>query len=153
MAFALAGIMNRGNRKSPGDRCPIDRTMQVVGTRSAILLMREALFGTSRFDDFVVRTGLTDAVVAARLRDLVQAGLLSKEPYREPGQRTRHAYALTDSGRDLMPAVLALGQWGAKHARGAVGRTFRHVECGEPVRTVVECTAHHRPAVEQIEVS
>ena len=153
MAFTLAGAMTRRARRSPGDRCPIDRTMQVVGTRSAILLMREALFGTFRYDDFVVRTGLTEAVVASRLRDLVDAGLLVREAYREPGQRTRHGYTLTDSGRDLMPAVLALGQWGVRHAAGTVGRTFHHDGCGEAVRIVVECAAHHRVGVEDTVVS
>lgn len=127
--------------------------MQIVGTRSAILLMREALFDTFRFDDFVTRTGLTEAVVAARLRELVQAGLLVREPYQEQGQRTRHGYTLTDSGRDLMPAVLALGQWGARHAPGTKGRTFRHRDCGETVRIVVECDARHRVGVEDTVVS
>jgi DNA-binding HxlR family transcriptional regulator len=153
MAFSLAGAMARRGRRSPGDRCPIDRTMQVVGTRSAVLLMREAFFDTTRFDDFVARTGLTEAVVAARLRDLVDAGLLEREPYREPGQRTRHAYVLSDSGRDLMPAVFALGQWGARHLPGTRGRRLEHRDCGETVRVVVECEAHHATAVEDIVVS
>ena len=152
MAFALTGVMRRRARTSLGDRCPIDRTMQVVGTRSAILLMREALFGTFKFDDFVGRTGLTDAVVASRLRALVAAELLVREPYQEPGQRTRHGYTLTDSGRDLMPAVLSLGQWGVKHAPGTVARQFQHADCGEPVRVVVECAAHHHLDVEEITV-
>ena len=153
MAFTVAGVMAKARRTSPGDSCPIDRTMQVVGTRSAILLMREALFGTFRFDDFVTRTGLTEAVVASRLRELVDEGLLVKEPYREPGQRTRSGYTLTDSGRDLMPAVVALGQWGARHVRGTKPRTLKHEDCGEPVRIIAECAAHHRVGVEDTVVS
>jgi DNA-binding HxlR family transcriptional regulator len=153
MSFALAGVMSRRGRRSPGDRCPIDRTMQLVGTRSAVLLMREALFGTSRFDDFVARTDLTEAVVAARLRDLVTAGLLVREPYREPGQRTRQAYALTDSGRDLAPVLMALGQWGSKHVPGTRRRRLEHEDCGQQVRVVLECDEHHRVGVEDVVVS
>jgi hypothetical protein len=53
--------------------------------------------------------------VSARLRELVDAGILEKHPYREPGSRTRFEYHLTDRGHDLMPVVLALWQWGDKH--------------------------------------
>src|SRR3978361_168574 len=93
---------------SADDRCSIHRAMQVVGTRSAMLLMREAFYGTRRFDDFAARVGITEAIAAKRLRELVEAGLLERSPYREPGQRTRHEYRLTDMGRDLVPATLAL---------------------------------------------
>ena len=153
MAFALAGVMARPGRRSLGDHCPIDRTMQLLGSRSAVLLMRESYFGTTRFDEFVARTALTEAVVAGRLRDLVDAGLLAKEPYREPGQRTRQAYVLTDRGRDLMPAVIALGQWGAKHLPGTRGRSLEHRDCGQRVRVVVECADHHPVGVEDVVVS
>ncbi|TWE11802.1 HxlR family transcriptional regulator [Rudaeicoccus suwonensis] len=145
--------MARQSRRSPGDRCPIDRAMQAIGTRSAILLMREALYDTFRFDDFVVRTGLTEAVVASRLRHLVDAGLLERQSYRDPGQRTRHGYVLTESGRDLMPAVLALGQWGAKYADGTRARTFEHAGCGGAVHVVVECAEHHQVGVDEVIVS
>src|SRR5438270_14017984 len=94
------------------DRCSVHRAMQVVGTRSALLLMREAYYGTRRFDDFAARVGITDAVASSRLRELVDAGLLERRPYREPGSRTRSEYVLTDMGLDLAPVALALMQWG-----------------------------------------
>jgi DNA-binding HxlR family transcriptional regulator len=97
------------------DDCSIGKAMDVIGTRSAILLIREAYYGTTRFDDFVERVGITDAVAAARLKQLVGAGILDKQPYREPGKRTRYEYVLTPMGRDLLPAVLALMQWGDKY--------------------------------------
>ncbi len=153
MAFALAGAMARRGRRSPGDRCPIDRTMQLVGSRAAVLLLREASFDTSRFDDFVARTGLTEAVVAARLKELVAAGVLEREPYRDPGQRTRQAYRLTPSGRELVPAVVALGQWGAAHLPDTNRRTLEHHDCGARVRVVLECDEHHRVDVEEVVVS
>src|SRR5271166_2042176 len=92
--------------------CPIARAMEVVGTRSAFLLLREAFYGTTRFDDFAERVGISEPVAAARLRELVDDGLLAREPYREPGQRTRLAYRLTDKGAELLPVLLALMQWG-----------------------------------------
>lgn len=97
------------------DTCSISLAMDVIGARSTMLVVREALYGTTRFDDFVRRTQSTDAIVAARLRRLTELGVLVKEPYREPGRRTRHEYRLTERGRDLAPVVLALMQWGTRH--------------------------------------
>lgn len=137
------------------DRCPIGKALQVVGTRSAMLIMREAYYGTTRFDDFAVRVGITEAVAAARLRELTDAGLLERRPYREPGQRTRSEYRLTDKGRDLMPVVLGLFAWGAKHispgARAPVA--LSHADCGAEVQVVVRCTKGHAVPLEELVVS
>ncbi|MGE4427274.1 MAG: winged helix-turn-helix transcriptional regulator [Solirubrobacteraceae bacterium] len=143
MPVQLEGRLARSDRPAPGDRCPIDRAVRIVGTRSAMLLLREALYGTARFDDFVARTGLTPAVTAARLRELVDAGLLGREPYREPGQRTRQAYVLTASGHDILPAVVALATWGAKHVPRAGTPTFAHAGCGAPVGVGLRCADGH----------
>ena len=67
--------------------CPIEKTMALLGTKSAMLIMREAYYGTTRFDDFCTRVGITKAAASARLNELVDAGLLTRRPYREPGQR------------------------------------------------------------------
>jgi DNA-binding HxlR family transcriptional regulator len=143
MSVHLQGTLEH-RTASPGDRCPIDRAMQAVGTRSAILLLREASYGTRRFDDFVTLSGLTPAVTAQRLRELVEVGLLAKEPYREPGQRTRYGYALTESGRDILPAVFALGQWAAAHVPHRGTPHLSHSGCGQPVEVRFECLAGHR---------
>src|SRR6516225_4378961 len=94
------------------DRCTIAKTLEVLSTRSALLIMREAFYGTTRFDDFAERAQISEPVAAARLRELVDEGLLEREDYREPGQRTRQRYKLTDKGTDLFPALAALMQWG-----------------------------------------
>jgi DNA-binding HxlR family transcriptional regulator len=109
--------------------------MDVIGTRSSMLILREALYGTTRFDDFARRTRVTDAIVAARLKELTELGLFTKQPYREPGKRTRDEYHLTDRGRDLLPAVFALMQWGNKYLQAEEGGPLRLVErgTGEPV--------------------
>jgi DNA-binding HxlR family transcriptional regulator len=96
-------------------RCSLALAMDVIGTKSAFLLLREAIYGTKRFDDFVRRVGITEAVAAGRLKELVEAGILAKQPYREPGQRTRSEYVLTEKGEALFPALLALIQWGDEY--------------------------------------
>jgi DNA-binding HxlR family transcriptional regulator len=137
------------------DRCPIGKALRVVGTRSAMLIMREAYYGTTRFDDFAERVGVTEAVAAARLRELTQAGLLQRQPYREPGQRTRSEYRLTEKGRDLMPVVLGLFEWGAKHVSpgGRPPVRLSHADCGAAVHVAVRCADEHDVPLEQLVVS
>jgi DNA-binding HxlR family transcriptional regulator len=136
------------------ERCTIDAALSVVSTRSAMLILREAYYGTRRFDDFVNRVGVTEAVAAARLRELTAAGVLRREPYQEPGRRTRHEYRLTPMGRELFPALLALAQWGDKYLTGEAGPPliWRHAECGAPVTTQVRCAAGHDVPVSELAV-
>ena len=127
-----------------GDRCPIDRSLDVVSTRSAFLILREAFYGTTRFDDFAKRARISEPVAAARLRELVDAGLLEREDYREPGQRTRQRYKLTEKGTDLFPVLAALIQWGNRWLDDDGGPVeLRHSECGEPVKVELRCAAGH----------
>jgi len=92
--------------------CSMARALEVVSSKSALLILREAFYGTTRFDDFAERVGISEPVAAARLRELVDEGLLEREPYREPGQRTRMAYRLTGKGAELLPVLVSLMQWG-----------------------------------------
>jgi DNA-binding HxlR family transcriptional regulator len=139
---------------TPVDRCPISRALGVVGNRSVVLILREAYYGTTRFDDFAERVGIAESIAAARLRDLVEAGLLDRRPYQEPGQRTRYEYVLTEAGVDLLPVVLGLGRWGEKHRPrvddGAM--TFTHTGCGESVATELRCAAGHVVSFDEVTV-
>lgn len=74
--------------------------------------MREAGLHNS-LRGFARRVGVSDAVASARLTALVEAGLLERSPYQEPGQRSRHEYRLTEMGTDLVPVLLGLTQWEA----------------------------------------
>jgi len=151
--MTLAGVL--ADRSSWAARqCPIKHTLEVVGTRSTILLMREAYYGTTRFDDFAHRVGITDAVASARLRELVDAGLLVRRPYREPGQRTRYEYVLTPAGSDLLPVLLALWQWGDKHLSGEEGPALqlRHTDCLAPLTVEVRCTDGHEVSLDGVTV-
>ncbi|WAC57709.1 winged helix-turn-helix transcriptional regulator [Gordonia sp. SL306] len=114
--------------------CSIAKAIDIVGTRSAMLILREAFYGATRFDQFARRVGITDAVASTRLRELTEAGIFEKVPYREPGQRARNEYLLTQMGRDLLPVVLGLLQWGNQYLQpqGAPLR-LTDSESGEPV--------------------
>lgn len=142
MSVQLAGQSTRGDLPL-GDQCPIDRTLQVIGNRSALLLLRETIFGATRFNQLRKGAGITQAVAAQRLRELVAAGVLEKQPYREPGQRTRAEYVLTSAGHGLMPIVLGLIQWGSAHASKGCAAEVTHTHCGAEVRAVAYCAAGH----------
>jgi DNA-binding HxlR family transcriptional regulator len=115
--------------------CSIARTLDIVGSRTAILILREAYYGTRRFDGFASRIGITDAAAAKQLRKLTDAGLLEKRPYREAGQRARHEYVLTQNGLDLLPVVVGLWQWGDKYLQPGPAPLLRFdTRTGEPVR-------------------
>ncbi|MEV4758348.1 helix-turn-helix domain-containing protein [Micromonospora sp. NPDC049559] len=153
MAMTLEGpLKDRASWRA--DDCSIGKAMEAVGARSAILLLREAYYGTTRFDDFVERVGITDAVAATRLKQLVDVGVLERRPYREPGQRTRHEYVLTPMGRDLLPAVLALMQWGDKYLQPH-GAPLRVVEraTGAPVAIRPRSESGHDVELEDLAVT
>jgi DNA-binding HxlR family transcriptional regulator len=127
------------------DGCTIAMALEVISTRSAFLILREAFYGTTRFDDFAERVGISEPVAAQRLRELVAEGLLEREDYRVPGQRTRQHYRLTEKGADLLPALVGLMQWGDRWLDQAGGPVeLRHRGCGEPVRSELRCAADHR---------
>jgi DNA-binding HxlR family transcriptional regulator len=97
-------------------RCPVARAMAILGERWTILLLREAFCGTTRFDAFERNLGIAPNILSARLAALVRHGLLERRP--EGG---RHAYHLTDRGRDAFPLYLAIRDWGARHLSGPEG--------------------------------
>ena len=134
--------------------CTIAKALEVVPTRSAFLILREAFYGTTRFDEFAERVGLSEPVTAARLKELVANGLLEREDYREPGQRTRQAYKLTEMGADLFPALVALMQWGDRWLDDRGGPVqLRHRDCGEPVGVELKCAAGHRVDPEDLDLA
>ena len=135
------------------ERCTIARTLDVLTTRSAFLILREAFYGTTRFDDFAERVGLSEPATAARLRELVDEGLLEREDYREPGQRTRQRYRLTQKGADLFPALVALMQWGDRWVDDRGGPVeLRHRDCGEPVALELRCAAGHEVGPDELDL-
>lgn len=139
----LQGSLVDRDAWSPVGECPIEKTMGVVGTKSAMLIMREAYYGTTRFDDFAKRVGITKAATSARLTELVDTGLLTKRRYQEPGQRARDEYILTPAGVDFMPVVWALFQWGRAHLPNNGRLKLTHLECGADAHVEVRCDDGH----------
>jgi DNA-binding HxlR family transcriptional regulator len=136
------------------ERCTIAKALSVLSTRSALLIMREAFYGTTRFDDFAERVELSEPATAARLRELVDEGLLEREDYREPGQRTRQRYRLTDKGADLFPALVALMEWGNRWLDDRGGPVeFLHRDCGERVTVELRCAAGHEVSSAELDLA
>jgi DNA-binding HxlR family transcriptional regulator len=134
--------------------CSMARALDVVSSRSALLILREAFYGTTKFDEFAQRVGISEPVTAARLAGLVDDGLLEKEPYREPGQRTRQAYKLTDKGAELFPVLVALMEWGDRWlAPDGAPVVLRHRDCGEDVHTELRCAAGHQAHLDELELA
>lgn len=85
---------------------------EIVGDRWILLILREAFYGVQRYDDMRADLGAPRSMLSDRLARLVEKGLMSRRAYREPGDRERHAYTLTESGRGLALTLMALTQWG-----------------------------------------
>jgi DNA-binding HxlR family transcriptional regulator len=98
----------------PGRPCPIAATLEVVGERWALLIVRELALGASHFTDIVRGTGAPRDRIAARLKALESSGVIVRSPYQNTPPR--FAYALTESGQALIPVLDALLEWGKVHA-------------------------------------
>lgn len=95
--------------------CSIERSLTVLGERWTLLVLREAFLGATRFAEFKERLGIAPDVLSDRLATLVEYGVMDKQPYREPGARTRYEYRLTPTGTELQLLLAALQQWGDEH--------------------------------------
>lgn len=125
--------------------CSVARTAALVGDAWTVLVLRDLLNGIRRFDDLAHHLGIARNVLVRRLTALVDAGLVDRVPYREPGRRERHEYRLTPAGRDLRPVVLAMLEYGDRHLAGPEGPPLRveHVGCDAPVHVEVRCAHGH----------
>ena len=133
----------KSRQDGPGqDWCPIVAGLDVVSTRATFLLLREAVYGATKFDEFVARAGISPPIASARLRELVEHGVLRQEPYRDEGQRTRQRYLLTPKGTDLSMVLLALGQWSFRWL-GDQSAMATHHDCGAAVRARMVCDHGH----------
>lgn len=95
-------------------RCPVARTVDLVGDKWSLLIIRDAFDGIRRFGQFQRNLGVAKNILADRLRNLVDAGVLSVEPASD-GSAYRE-YVLTKRGEDLFDLVVSLRQWGQDHA-------------------------------------
>ncbi|MGW0035461.1 winged helix-turn-helix transcriptional regulator [Gordonia sp. NPDC003376] len=130
--------------------CRMERALEVIGTRSSMVLVRELLYGAHRFDELARRAGLSEAVAAGRLKQLHADGIVDRRPYREPGSRTRFEYVLTERGRELYTIFVALVDWGdGLRDDHRTGVRLVHRGCGAPLSAEVRCAHGHRVPVEE----
>jgi DNA-binding HxlR family transcriptional regulator len=120
--------------------CSIARALEVVGERWSLLIVRNALFaGSTRFSDFQRSLGIATNVLKSRLDGFVEAGIMQRRQYSE--QPELYEYLLTDKGRDLAPALIALTEWGDRWAApDGPPILYRHSTCGSDVGHQVVCS-------------
>jgi len=107
----------------------LERTLQLVGDRWSILIIRAALRGIRRFDDFADDLGIARPILTKRLQRLVDGGVMAKEPYQQ--RPPRFEYRLTPAGVALSPALVALIRWGEHHmVDGEAEIVLVHGPCG-----------------------
>jgi DNA-binding HxlR family transcriptional regulator len=120
--------------------CPIARSLDAVGDPWVVLILREALFGARRFEEFRDRLGVADNVLSRRLTQMVEDGLLRRSPYRGK-QRMHEEYLLTDAGADLFPVLDSLRVWGETWTKAPRRHSKMSVAHGDHTSTKADvCT-------------
>ncbi len=120
--------------------CSIAAALEVVGDPWTLLVVRDALRGKRRFEQFQTQLGCARNVLTARLKALVEQGVLERRQYSE--RPPRFEYAPTDKARDLFPVIVALMAWGDRHVYGEDGGPVRLThDCGAVLEPVTACRA------------
>ena len=123
--------------------CSMARGLDILGDPWGMLVLREVFFGNGRFDAIKARLGAADSVLTRRLAALVDAGLLSRQPYGDGG-RTRSEYVLTARGEDALPVLNAVVLWAEKHLPAPSEQAHMfviHSTCGARTSSADSCTA------------
>ncbi|HVS98966.1 MAG TPA: helix-turn-helix domain-containing protein [Solirubrobacterales bacterium] len=117
-------------RDYPGQACSLAKSLEVIGERWSLLIVRDVLNGNRRFSAIQSSLGIARNVLSARLQRLVDEDILERRAYQE--SPPRHEYFLTEKGLDLWPSLLALMHWGDRHSAGPDGPPLRviHKGCG-----------------------
>lgn len=120
--------------------CSVANTVETIGDRWIILILRDAFMGVRRFEDFQKDLGIARNILSNRLDRLVGAGILETVPYQANPPRSE--YKLTPMGKDLLDVLLALWRWGDRWQapQDAELRELIHLECGEPTHIVASCS-------------
>jgi DNA-binding HxlR family transcriptional regulator len=123
--------------------CSIARTLEVIGDRWTLLIVRDAFRGVRRFEDFRTRLDVAHNVLSNRLSRLTEVGVLERRQYQS--RPDRHEYRLTEQGQDLWPVVMSLLMWGDRYiAPSGPPLLTLHRGCGgrlTPLFTCAECGA------------
>ncbi|MBY6242768.1 helix-turn-helix domain-containing protein [Methylosinus sp. Sm6] len=128
----------------PSQICSIARSLEILGEWWTLLVVREAFFGARRFGEFEANLGIARNVLSDRLSKLVEAGVLDREP--EPGRGNPVAYRLTEKGRELLPVLVALMQWGDRWINsGREPVTLVERETGKEIAPLEVASREGRP--------
>jgi DNA-binding HxlR family transcriptional regulator len=120
--------------------CSIARTLEVIGERWSLLIVRDAMYGVRRFDDFAADLGVARNVLTDRLGRLVEHGVMERRQYED--RPPRYEYRLTEKGKDLFPVLLSMVRWGDRWATDeAPPVTLTHTVCGQVTSAVPCCSA------------
>jgi DNA-binding HxlR family transcriptional regulator len=122
-------------------RCSLARGLELIGDWWSPLIIRDLFLGVTRFDELVEDLGISRNLLTLRLRALARNGIIERAAYRE--RPVRYEYRLSEAGRDLVPAILALSAWGDRWARPKEGSPilFTHRSCGQRFQPQVTCSA------------
>lgn len=135
--------------------CGIQRALDVLGEKWTLLVLREAIYGVRRFDDFARALGCGRGILSDRLKKLVAANVLELRDYTETGQRPRSEYRLTAKGKGLFPALMALSQW-SEHwdppPEGPVARVTSR-RSGQPVRVILSAGKSEGLSLSELEIA
>lgn len=120
----------------PLEICHLAKAIEILGDRWTLLILRGALFGVRRFDDFQKELNIPRTVLSGRLKKLVENGILTKKAYKEDGKRARPEYLLTDAGEALRPVLMGLNLWGDVWASDGAAplMSFTHAKTRQKVR-------------------
>jgi DNA-binding HxlR family transcriptional regulator len=115
----------------------VSRALALIGDHWTLMILREALFGVRRYGQLARNLGIPRPTLSARLRSMVDAGLLERVAY----AADRHEYRLTDAGRELFGAAVMLMRWGDTHLAGPDGPplVLRHHACGQVAEPELVC--------------
>ncbi|MPZ68931.1 MAG: transcriptional regulator [Actinobacteria bacterium] len=120
--------------------CSVARTLETIGDRWTILILRDAFYGVRRFEDFRGDLGVASNILTDRLQKLVDREILEKRQYEE--RPPRYEYRLTEKGQELLPVILTMMKWGDRWANSGSTPpvTLTHTTCGHVTEPVVTCS-------------
>ena len=126
-------------------RCSLARALELIGDWWSPLILRDLFLGVSRFDALAVDLGISRNLLTRRLKALEANGLIERKAYQS--RPPRFEYSLSESGRDLIPALLALTAWGDRWAQPEEGAPMltRHASCGCQFQPRIVCSACNKP--------
>ena len=137
-------------REYQGQNCSIARSLEIVGERWTLLIIRDAFFGLRRFDQFQQSLGIARNVLTGRLNWLVDQGIFERVRYSE--RPSRHEYQLTPKGRDLLLPLIAITQWGDKYLSQKPPTLLRRTSDHKPVVAALVAKGSGALRAEQLEM-